>query len=219
MVDKKSFKYNKDTALTSVPMFAKYAGINSVQDVAYERLVVKMKDPNNEDHTNAFLRDIRQAEYSALDFDIQNHNDLKSTFEQVTVILDMIFNIIIAITMMICFFSLSSSMSANLYESSKEIGILRAMGLSKHRIRALYIYEAFVLVMASCLLGILIGTTVGFTMTLQQMLFTDIPLVFYFPFTQFLIILFLSILCAFASTYSPAKNLTNKQISAIFRIT
>lgn len=98
-----------------------------------------------------------------------------------TTILNMIFNVIIAITMFLCFFSLSSSMTANLYEQTKEIGIMRAMGMTKMRITLLYIYESFLLVMASSLLGILIGTMVGFTMTLQQMLFIEIPLQFYFP--------------------------------------
>lgn len=40
------------------------------------------------------------------------------------------------------------------------------MGVTKGRIRILYFYEALILVNASCLLGILIGTTVGFTMSL-----------------------------------------------------
>jgi ABC-type antimicrobial peptide transport system permease subunit len=57
-------------------------------------------------------------------------------------------------------------MTANLLEQTKEIGIMRAMGITKKRIISLYVYEAFVLVMASSLLGILIGTMVGFTMTL-----------------------------------------------------
>ncbi len=131
----------------------------------------------------------------------------------------MIFNVIIAITMFICFFSLSSSMSANLYESSKELAILRATGLTCAQIEKIYIYEAFVLVMSSCVLGVLIGTVVGFTMTLQLMLFVEIPLIFYFPWIQLLVIMILAIICAFASTYGPARELTKKQIAAIFRIT
>jgi ABC-type antimicrobial peptide transport system permease subunit len=103
------------------------------------------------------------------------------TLLEVEKILNIIFNVIIAITMFLCFFSLSSSMSANLYEQSKEIGVMRAMGLSKKRVYLLYIYEAFILVLSSSLLGMMIGTTVGFSMTLQQILFTDIPLFFYFP--------------------------------------
>ena len=112
---------------------------------------------------------------------IYNYNDSQANTQKVQTILNMIFNIIIAITMFLCFFSLSSSMTANLYEQSKEIGIIRAMGMTKWRIIFLYIYEAFILVMASSLLGIIIGTMVGFTMTMQQMLFVEIPLQFYFP--------------------------------------
>jgi len=58
---------------------------------------------------------------------------------------------------------------------------MRATGLTKIRVILLYIYEAFILVMASSLLGILIGTLVGFSMTMQQMLFVEIPIQFYFP--------------------------------------
>jgi len=75
--------------------------------------------------------------------------------------------VIISITMFLCFFSLAASMSANLYDQTKEIGILRAMGYTKTRIKLLYFYEAFILVVASCLLGVMIGTIVGITMVLQ----------------------------------------------------
>jgi len=85
---------------------------------------------------------------------------------QVELILDSIFNILIVITMLLCLFSLVSSMSANLFDQTKEIGVLRAMGFTKNRIKMLYFYEAFILVIASSLLGIMIGTTVAFTMVL-----------------------------------------------------
>jgi ABC-type antimicrobial peptide transport system permease subunit len=57
-------------------------------------------------------------------------------------------------------------MSANLYDQQKEIGILRALGFSKKRIVMLYSYEAFILVMASSLLGVFVGTIAAFTMVL-----------------------------------------------------
>lgn len=66
-------------------------------------------------------------------------------------------------------------MSANLYDQTKEIGILRAMGFNSSRIAFVYFMEAFVLVMASCICGIMIGTAVSITMVLQQVLFTQIP--------------------------------------------
>ena len=68
--------------------------------------------------------------------------------------------------MILCLFSLTSSMSANLMDQTKEIGVLRAMGFTKTRIKVLYFYEAFILVVVSCSLGVMIGTIVGFTMVL-----------------------------------------------------
>lgn len=52
----------------------------------------------------------------------------QKTLKDVEIILGLIFNVVIPITMFLCFFSLSASMSANLYEQSKEIGVLRAIG-------------------------------------------------------------------------------------------
>jgi ABC-type antimicrobial peptide transport system permease subunit len=72
-------------------------------------------------------------------------------------------------------------MTANLYEYTKEIAVLRAIGLKKSRIIFLYIYEAFILVLSSSILGVLIGTFIGFSMTMQQSLFTNIPAEFFFP--------------------------------------
>ena len=83
--------------------------------------------------------------------------------------------------MFLCFFSLTSSMTANLFESAKEIGVLRAIGFTKNRIYFLYSYEAFILVLASSMQGILIGIFVGWTMTVQQQIFANLPLTFYFP--------------------------------------
>lgn len=124
---------------------------------------------------------------------------------------------VIAITMFLCFFSLASSMSANLLDQTKEIGILRAMGFTNSRIKALYFYEALILVVASCLLGCVIGTIVGYTMVLQQASFTGIPATFFFPWEQFGIIMALSFICSIASTYGPTSNLLRKNIASIFR--
>jgi ABC-type antimicrobial peptide transport system permease subunit len=58
-------------------------------------------------------------------------------------------------------------MSANLMEQAKEIGILRAIGFRKLRIIMLYVYEAFILVLASSIMGILVGVGVASSMTVQ----------------------------------------------------
>ena len=109
-------------------------------------------------------------------------------------------------------------MTANLYEQKKEVGVLRAMGFTKYRVRMLYFYEALILVLSSCILGVLIGMIVGYTMLLQFNLFlnTNVPL--FFPWAQFLLVVVLSLICAFFSTWGPAANLTNRSIAGIFRL-
>mmetsp|Transcript_2266 Transcript_2266/g.3086 ORF Transcript_2266/g.3086 Transcript_2266/m.3086 type:complete len:122 (-) Transcript_2266:61-426(-) len=120
--------------------------------------------------------------------------------------------------MFLCFFSLSASMSANLYEQKKEVGVLRAMGFTKYRVRALYFYESLVLVLTSCTLGVLIGTIVGYTMLLQFNLFLQTNAAPFFPWVEFLLVIAISILCAFLSTWGPASNLTNRSVAGIFRL-
>ena len=109
-------------------------------------------------------------------------------------------------------------MSANLYEQTKEIAVLRATGVKKSRIISLYVYEALILVISSTLLGILIGTLIGYSMTLQQQLFTQIPVTFFFPYTQFLLVVGISLICAFASTYGPTNELLKHEIAYLFRL-
>ena len=72
----------------------------------------------------------------------------------------------------LCFFSLSSSMSANLMEQVKEISVLRAIGNTKTMITLLFMYEAFVLVLSSSMIGMIVGFAIGYTMALQQTLIT-----------------------------------------------
>ena len=131
--------------------------------------------------------------------------------------LNYIFYMIILIMMFLCFFALQSSMIASIYNGSKEIAILRSIGFTRYRISMLYFYEALLLVLASCIQGIFIGMSVGFTMVLQQALFMKLQVVFFFPGMATLEILGLSIICAFLSTCGPTSRLGRKSISSLYR--
>lgn len=109
-------------------------------------------------------------------------------------------------------------MSANLMNQSKEIGVLRSIGVTKTRIKCLFFYEAFVLVLSSCTLGIFIGTFIGYTMKLQQTIILQGDFTFVFPELQMGVIFLASVVCAFFATWGPSSMVTRKEIAAIFRM-
>lgn len=49
------------TALTSIPMFAKYALTNTIKQTTFERLIVKFKNPEDKALGDAFLKDMKQS--------------------------------------------------------------------------------------------------------------------------------------------------------------
>ena len=108
----------------------------SLNDTRWERLFIKFKDTENKDIVKEFIQECK-AQFSPLQANgikIFNYFDDTETTDQVSLILDIIFSVIISITMFLCFFSLCSSMSANLLDQTKELGVLRAMGYTKRKI-------------------------------------------------------------------------------------
>ena len=151
--------------MVSVPQYS-FLTNNNLDDIALMNVLIWVKNPEqNRDLIDKISKDIdkalsseNQSRVSYLDAD-NNASVLK--------IIDIIFYVTIGIMMFLCFFSLVASMTANLYDQSKEIGVMRSIGITSYRIKLLYFYEALILVLSSCLLGIMIGMTVGYTMAVQ----------------------------------------------------
>lgn len=91
------------------------------------------------------------------------------------------------------------------------------MGCTKQVITKLFIYEAFILVIASSFSGVMIGTIVGWSISIQRSMFINLPTILVFPVKEFCFIFLLGIFCAFFSTYSPSVQLMKKSIPEIGR--
>jgi len=127
------------------------------------------------------------------------------------------FNFTTFFAMTICFFSLISSMYTNITEQKKEIGILLSMGLPKPWLKRAYVEEAFILVCASCILGIIIGTFLAWTITLQRQVLIGMPLSFPFPYLLLFTIVMLSFAFAIASALYPITVTIRNPIVQIMR--
>lgn len=150
------------------------------------------------------------------------------------------------VVMIICFFSLVSSMYTNIVEQTKEIAILRAIGMKVLWLMRIYVEEAFIIIFsctslwqsmhcppscrsppvfvsdagvcAASLMGMIIGVIVGWTMAIQRALFTQLPIAFQFPWTVFVLVFGLSVVFAFLSSLGPARRILRMSIIESLRL-
>jgi hypothetical protein len=90
----------------------------SLNESKWERIVIELKDQKNSDDFQKIREDMESffSSNQANGIRFINYFDKADTNAEVANILNIIFNVIIAITMFLCFFSLCSSMSANLLD-------------------------------------------------------------------------------------------------------
>lgn len=194
---------------------------NSIEDVPFTRLVLSFHEAGVP--SAATRRRLKAALADALgrDDDDVTYYDYRNAVDAIYTgnrIITVMLSITTAIAMLICFFSLSSSMYTNINEQSKEIGVLRALGLQRWPLRRVYVYEAWVVLITSSGTGIIVGVLVAWTMALQQVLFTQLPIPFSFPWLITLIIVALSLLLAVLSSFGPVNGIVRLPIVQILRL-
>lgn len=71
------------------------------------------------------------------------------------------------IALIIVFFALRIQIKNNIQESKYQFAILRSMGITQEEGCRIYMYEAFLIVFTSCLIGTVLGYGVAVLITLQ----------------------------------------------------
>eukprot|EP01080_Neovahlkampfia_damariscottae_P003982 gene3982-7238_t len=213
------FDSDDQDILVSLPTFFRLikerSGYKRIKDIPMRYILVNFQPWATENDIKVFkARVYREVARGVGVKDVQD--GLKGLNTAISVI-DFFFIFTTVIAMIICFFSLVSSMYTNINEQTKEIGILRAIGVRKLFVWRLYVYEALVLLLASIVSGTLIGLAVGYTLTAQQILFTQYELTFWFPWDVILIVIGLSVVFAFLASIIPIMILTRQPIVVILR--
>jgi len=148
---------------------------------------------------------------------ITNYFEYKEGIDKTGMLINYIFNGVSFGILVFCFFNLSSTMTINIFNQTKEIAIFRAMGMKKRSVTFILVVEAITLIFSSSIVGFLIGSILGYTMSIQRSLFTNIPAHFVFPSMQVLNILIVSVLGGFVCTIVPIRRLLSEQISDIIK--
>lgn len=89
------------------------------------------------------------------------------------------FNILIGligvVALILTFFLLLVSTTQNVKDNVWEYGVLRSIGVTKKQGYRIYMYEAFMIIIAAGMLGLAIGLIVAATVTSQFFLFLELP--------------------------------------------
>ncbi|OGO40840.1 MAG: hypothetical protein A2W36_05510, partial [Chloroflexi bacterium RBG_16_58_14] len=104
-------------------------------------------------------------------------------------------------------FGLASTMSLNVIERIREIGVMRAIGASSLSIQSLVIVEGILIGMLSWIMGALVAIPVGqFLSTVVGISMVQSPLTFVFAWDGFLVWLVLILIISSLASFLPART-------------
>lgn len=192
--------------------------IQSSADILMQHCLIKLRDGAEKHEIDSLVVYLRGAvdELALVEvFDVRGQADALAATDT---IMELVFSVATAIAMGLCLFSLMASMYTNIYEQSKEIAILRAIGFEGWTIVRIYVYEAFTLTMSAAILGVMIGTVLANTMVGQIGLFSQVPTTFQFPYKQLLQTVAVAMCCALVSSFFPALYPAKRNISRVMRM-
>lgn len=145
---------------------------------------------------------------------VWDYSEVSGTIKKINDLLNKILTILLVLVLLISFFSLVTTSYVNIVNQSTEIAILMTLGYDKSRIVRIYIYEAFVLVVNSCLIGVAVGWFVAWMMGLQRELFGDFPVKV--EIKGIWIIGVAAVISSILSTVKPIRELFGQSINQIF---
>ena len=123
----------------------------------------------------------------------------------------MIFYALLALSVVISLFGIVNTLVLSIFERTREIGMLRAVGTTRRQLRAMIRWEAVITSIIGGVLGVLLGILFGWAVC--KGLESD-GLVFVFPTSQILIFLVLSIVAGVLAAILPARRAAKLDVLA-----
>ncbi|MDD1022553.1 FtsX-like permease family protein [Pseudomonas sp. TNT2022 ID1048] len=181
---------------------------------AIERFVVVLDDAGMTETMGEQLQDKLRA--AGIDVEFRTWKQLSNFYTQVKSLFDVIFSFIASIVLVISAMSVANTMSMAVVERTREIGTLRALGLSQNGVIRLFALEGFWIAAFGCLLGLVLTLVVALGINLAQIgyippnLSTEVPLQVDLDWLRIvstaLVVTVFAVLCAAYPAYKATRN-------------
>jgi putative ABC transport system permease protein len=181
-----------------------------------DRARLLLKNEDQVDQVKARLAVLFKAQHLSLD--MRDWKQLSSFYRQVKSLFDTIFSFIFSIVAIVVIMSVVNTMSMTVVERTREIGTLRALGMKRGQIVALFSVEALLLAAAGVAVGFVITLVVVFIVNSMGISYVPpsssdrVPLlVDILPGTMAVTFLLLAVLTSIAAFF-PASGASRKGI-------
>jgi len=139
------------------------------------------------------------------------------SLKTVNLVFTFIVGVIGFISLILTFFLLLVATTQNIKDNIWEYGVLRSMGVTKAEGRRIFMYEAFLVIVAAGILGILIGIVVACLVTAQFNMFLELPFVLDFPIWLVVTLCIVALTTTYLAVHYPVSSVNKSTIAKILK--
>jgi putative ABC transport system permease protein len=135
--------------------------------------------------------------------EVLNQQELKESREEQVDQLVNLFNALLLLAIVISLFGIANTLALSIHERTRELGMLRAIGMSRRQVRTMIRYEAVITALIGAILGIILG--VIFAALISQPL-KDEGFTLSYPIGSLIVLLILAGLAGVLAAIPPARR-------------
>jgi putative ABC transport system permease protein len=164
-------------------------------------ILVKVAGDVPIDEARAVIEDVTE---SYPNVEVENQAEAKATYaSQIDQLLGLV-TALLALALLIALLGITNTLALSVYERTRELGLLRAVGMSRRQTKSMIRWEAVIIVIIGGILGIAIGIFFGWA--LVRALSGEGITAFSIPGGQLIIYLVLAVLAGVLAAIPPARR-------------
>jgi putative ABC transport system permease protein len=135
--------------------------------------------------------------------EVMNQQELKRNQEnQINPLLGLVYALL-SLAIIVSLFGIANTLALSIYERTRELGMLRAVGMSRRQVRRLIRYESVITALIGAVLGMVLGLIFAALMSVPL---RDEGFVLSYPVGQLVIILVVAALAGVVAAIAPARR-------------